>query len=81
MVRQILLLYLIAAGHLKKRQVKHKNFESLPMQRGMYYPKPMTAMFENLFEFVAIFYSGQSNLKFECIGELETEFENFLGYM
>jgi hypothetical protein len=51
---------------------------------GMYHPRPITSMFENspsltfFFCLSAILYSGQSNFKFEYLGEFETEFENIL---
>jgi hypothetical protein len=54
--------------------------------RELYYPRPMTSMFQNspnlkfFFGLATILYSSQSNFEFECLGEFVTEFENILGY-
>ncbi len=53
----------------------------------LYYSRPKTSMFQNSPSFKFLFdlplyymYSGQSNFKFEYLGEFVTEFKNILGY-
>jgi hypothetical protein len=52
----------------------------------LYYPRPMTSMFQNypslkfFFGLATLLFRGQSNFEFEYLGEFVTEFENILGY-
>ncbi len=51
----------------------------------LYYPRPVTSIFQNspsfnFFFFTCILYCGQSNFEFEYLGVFVTEFENILRY-
>jgi hypothetical protein len=58
-----------------------------PSMGELYYPRPMTSMFQTspswkYFFDLPLYYiaGGQSNFEFEYLGEFITEFENILGY-
>jgi hypothetical protein len=48
--------------------------------QGLWHPYSKTLLALNFFWLAAILHSGQSNFKFEYLGEFVTEFENILGY-
>ncbi len=62
-----------------------KQSNKKPPMGELYYPRPMTSMFQHspsftFFLLAAISYDGQSNFKFEYLGEFVTVFENILEY-